>query len=343
MKTRSSSAFTLVELLVVIAIIGILIALLLPAVQAARRAAWRTQCKNNQKQIMLALHCYADSQVGKFPPGATITQSFNTNSSSAYDPWSEASLTSPGNRGWSWMLLVLPYMEQSSIYKSWNFKKSVLGNKAYASMDISAFYCPARRVRVRESDRELMFQKWSSGGNDYAGCIGAGNSFNNPTTSNSKRPFCPSVYVYDEAMGGVTPGGQMYSRMGSLPPNRSVKLRNISDGLSRTIVIGEVLRRNTTSNQTNYAPCWINTDGWAVAGPNTLFDTAQFGGGVNNNDLGNPGGFNTGYFESAGSDHGGGAFFGMGDGSVQFISEDIDSELYSYLGSIADRQIALLP
>jgi hypothetical protein len=241
------------------------------------------------------------------------------------------------------MLLILPYMEQSSIYKNWDFKKSVVGNKALASTDVSTFYCPARRVRVRESDWEFMFQNWHSGGNDYAGCIGGGNSFNNPTTSNPHRPFCPSVYIYDEGLGGVTPGGQRYSRLGSLPPNRSIKIKNFTDGLSKTIMIGEVLRKRTPNNQTTYAPCWVSTDGWAVAGSNTLFDTAQFGGGVNNNDLGNPGGFNTGYFESAGSDHGGGAFFGLGDGSVQFITEDIDSVLYSHLGSIADRQVSHIP
>jgi prepilin-type N-terminal cleavage/methylation domain-containing protein len=93
--TSSRSGFTLVELLVVIAIIGILVALLLPAIQAAREAARRTQCGNNLKQIGVAMHNYHDS-IGRFPPGFML-----------YDASGEE---------WSWAVFLMPYMEQQALY-----------------------------------------------------------------------------------------------------------------------------------------------------------------------------------------------------------------------------------
>src|SRR3954469_9382671 len=114
MRTASPRrlAFTLVELLVVIAIIGILVALLLPAVQSAREAARRMQCQNNVKQLGLALHNYHD--VHKiFPP------------SSIWPVESEIEKKNNGNLGANWVIMVLPYMEQQNLYNSFNFTKSI--------------------------------------------------------------------------------------------------------------------------------------------------------------------------------------------------------------------------
>jgi hypothetical protein len=225
------------------------------------------------------------------------------------------------------------------LYDGWDFKKSVLGNQAVAAVDIAAFYCPTRRNGVRMQDQRIMFPKltpsdiyigWTAGGNDYAACIGAQNPFVNPTTSNPRRMFCGPTYVYDQRLRGI------------FVPNLSTRPGEISDGASNTIALGETMRNVWTGAvPDNYwGPCHTNTDGWAAAGPNTLFGTTDAGA---TNDIGQTGGFNTGYFESAGSDHAGGAHFGLADGSVRFLAEQIDHVLYANLGSMADGRVAQVP
>ena len=132
--------FTLVELLVVIAIIGILIGLLLPAVQAARETARRTQCSNNLKQIGLALHNYHDV-VKKFPRGAYSAQM----ACGGMVPNHEA-------HGNSCMTMILPFIEQSALYNSWDFTRGYgcSVSKAF-SANISTFLCPSDFLRQEDS------------------------------------------------------------------------------------------------------------------------------------------------------------------------------------------------
>ncbi|NLF08614.1 MAG: DUF1559 domain-containing protein [Pirellulaceae bacterium] len=124
---RRKAAFTLVELLVVITIIGILIALLLPAVQAAREAARRTQCMNNLKQIGIALHGYHEA-LGCFPPSAA------TNSSS-----------SVSSTNWSWSALILPYIEQSNVNEDidYDFGYNEIENQVVIKQFIPMYNCPS--------------------------------------------------------------------------------------------------------------------------------------------------------------------------------------------------------
>jgi len=199
---KRSSGFTLIELLVVLFIILILISLLLPAVQNARAAARRTQCLNNIKQIVLALHEYHDGFM-VFPPGqinSAIPEQVLLNGVAVniVDP-QEATINDQfqGFHGTSWALHILPYLDQGNVYDQWIFDFNVWANsdiqmnlinwtvagKAPSQFDIDHFYCPSRRNGMTTGEQTLRIdhevplfnnQFVNGGGMDYAGCAGSG-------------------------------------------------------------------------------------------------------------------------------------------------------------------------
>ncbi len=332
MKGQHRIGFTLVELLVVIAIIGILIGLLLPAILAAREAGRRAACSNNVRQIALAVNNHISS-MGYLPPGAKLNpRAFSFEDS--YDPWAEASDTQVGMSGASWMLYILPYMEHKEIYDGWNFAATVSQNAACAQMDVKEFYCPSRRGGVGPGDVQIMYNGWTSGGTDYGGCMGQVDGWDNTINPSNSHSFCPGKYIC--YVGGEPPTP---SQAGVFYPNSNTTLTQITDGTSHTLMIGELQRLHNPGavppgqDAEYYGPSLTSNDGWAVAGVGTLFDCNMAGGG---GDLGQPGGLNNNFFEGAGSLHPGGANFAYVDGSVCFISENINSEAYAYLGSMAD-------
>src|SRR5262249_347750 len=129
--------------------------------------------QDHLKQLTLAVLNY-ESAKGMLPPGCVPNQSDTSiNWNNSIDMWE---LGRTGKQGTSWILAVLPYIEYSDIYDAWDFKKDVLGNARLAQTEIQVLYCPSRRASMLAKQVET-FQNWTSGGNDYGGCVGWGNAF----------------------------------------------------------------------------------------------------------------------------------------------------------------------
>ena len=334
---RPPSGFTLTELLVAIAIIGTLVGMLLPAVQSARESARRSLCQNNLKQLALGLLSY-ESTNGRFPAAAIVSDKDTCNA--CFDPWGEArrtSVTAADNKhGTSWILETLPHMEQAAVFNGWNRATNVLGNASLAQTDIPLLYCPSRRSGIRPSrddHKSLIDDTWRGGGTDYGGNMGRVDGFLNAVTNsiNGRHRFAQKNW------SGTSGDGK---KEGLFRPDGATAAAAVCDGMSSTILVGELQRLRPLPAGTTAANTSNRTsqDGWAVGGVATLFVTATDSGN------GNPGGLNNLFFESAGSDHAGGASFAMADGSVHWLSEFIDAKdndaVFPLLGSMRDGQTA---
>ncbi|MFM9197972.1 MAG: DUF1559 domain-containing protein [Planctomycetia bacterium] len=325
------SGFSLVELLVVVAIIALLAGLLLPAVQAARESARRSTCQQNLRQLAMAVITY-EAGSRRLPPAAVVSEAVNPDScTGCWNPWAEARLASftPGTKhGSSWVLAVLPFLEQARLFDRWNRFTNVLGNAAVAQTNIPTLSCPSRRAGIRldrDDHRNLIATSWRGGGTDYGGCYGRGDGFLNDTSDDHRFSDVDTPVV-----------GSLGNRQGIFLPNAPRPLSAASDGLSSTILLGELQRLRPIAGATSAANTYNRTshDGWAVGGVATLFVTATDPGHSN------PGGMNNLFFESPGSEHVGGCFFAMADGSVRWLGEFIDAKdnnsVFPLLGSCRD-------
>lgn len=229
------SAFTLVELLVVIAIIGILISLLLPAVQEAREAARRLRCSNNLKQLGIALLNYHE-QHEIFPPGMQY-------------PPGEPVRTSP-NFGPNWVIMVLPFMEQQDLYDRFDLTKAIShpANLAARSSELSVMLCPTDGGQGKRFDGTMYGEgpEWARG--NYAANAGSG--------------YLLEGTRWDATWGAASPGWKDRRLRGIMGPNVSLRIADITDGTSSTLLVGELRvgvnrydRRGTWAMGTAGASC----------------------------------------------------------------------------------------
>ncbi len=289
-KSSRRRAFTLVELLVVIAIIGILIGLLLPAVQMAREAARKAQCKNNLKQIGLALHNFLSTQ-GTFPPGEK--------------------LPCKNCEDIAWSLMVLPFMEQSAIYDSIDLNKTILGtaNRTAVSTVIPTYLCPstAQLQPSRLDDGHLGDLHadgiWNAGIGEGLGCIDYGGTTG--VWHNILNPATGQLYQLNTGVLceiPTTPAGQTSSPL--------IAPQNITDGLTSTMMVAESTGRGAPS---------------AGSGTFSLNGSWASGSNLGNIEMmvnaNNPTAWDK---KQLRSDHPGGCHILLCDGSVQFIRDSVD-------------------
>ncbi len=321
-------AFTLVELLVVIAIIGILMALLLPAVQAAREAARRTTCTNNLKQIGIAMQTYHDS-VRQFPPGYLDR---NTN----------ANITPDGDLGpgWGWASMLLPYMEQVNLYSQINFNQPVGSgvNAAVSQVDLPGFQCPSDpyRMPVPIYDSSFSSPIATVAHGNYVGCSGWLECFDGATGN-----VVPGAGDDDIPDGIYGPGGR-----GVFWRNSRTRMADVLDGTTNTILAGERSGNHSPSTWTGAVPggrcpAWMAAMPAAPnsAPPGPAYDNADFAEAlvlahcnathVPNADIPI---FDPDTFYSF---HPAGANFVLCDGSVKFISSSVNGSVYQSMSTIA--------
>jgi prepilin-type N-terminal cleavage/methylation domain-containing protein/prepilin-type processing-associated H-X9-DG protein len=306
-QLRLRRAFTLIELLVVIAIIGILIALLLPAVQKVREAANRLKCQNNLKQIGIALHGFHDSYHG-FPKAGKLANQL------------------------SWHVFILPFVEQDNLYKQFNLARGPFNGppdnrgpmkNELAFNKIPIYLCPS-------SQAEKMFTT-------------PPHNVNEPELVNGQPPYTTHYYGIMGPKGTNPVTGQPYlwddigphggfARQGiferdtvnpnpNVGPESGARIASVTDGTSNTLMLGEISWVNQVTG-TRYRS-WVRGCDTApvCAGSRNVVNAINSPSIATFNDI------------AFGSMHPGGANFALADGSVRFLQENINLGTYRALAS----------
>ncbi len=318
---RERRGFTLVELLVVIAIIGILIALLLPAVQAARESARRNQCINNLKQLALAVHNFHDTNrmlpVSNRPLG----------------------LTSALRIGWA--INALPFMEQQALYQQYDqtqtWSSTSLGkgqnvpNQTLCGTVLAVFHCPSAPLPDKRLDSEPQnAPSWAgfAATTDYSPTISVDNRL---VTLGLVDPYTAPI-----------PGSTWFGAPGMMAQNSKARMDDVADGLSNTILFAESAGRPMlyqNGKQIGNLPTHIvNGGGWMRPASDFSVDGSSYDGSTipgpcalnctNGDDEGGPASQPYPYYVTQGTGeayafHAGGANFVFGDGSVRFLNQSI--------------------
>ncbi len=317
---RREQGFTLVELLVVIAIIGILIGMLLPAVQQVREAARRIQCGNQLRQISLAMLNY-ESANGHFPPGIQSRQVEGTPTEA------QAGAMMTKFKGFGWGAIILPFIEQNAIHQQLSDASSGLTNPTWVvagvnigQQTISTYICPSCPMAIEGEVRpEVEGHK-----SNYVGVMGPKWTENDLGDINDISRFelvkTGPLNSNLEKLNAQFPGILFF--------NSEITFGQIPDGSSNTFLVGERDGQQLENDYTRAASVWCgpNKAHWlnAVLAPTTADPTYTLNSAA--------GTFWTQWVPFS-SSHPGGANFGRADGSVTFVPTEVDGRTFESMGT----------
>jgi prepilin-type N-terminal cleavage/methylation domain-containing protein/prepilin-type processing-associated H-X9-DG protein len=309
---RRSRAFTLVELLVVIAIIATLIGLLLPAVQSAREASRRSSCSNNLKQLGLAMHGYCTAK-GRLPPGRQVFMEQTAASSAQWSPT---------------VAFLLPFIEERGRADLYDFKKSWDKQIAVVGQVIPPYQCPSDTVQVMDAA--------SGSGGDRKGSYGQNFGQNTNGTpflvARARAPFAGRLNLLNPLDRGY-----------------GAKLSEITDGTSKTLMFMEMIQApSATPPHDRRARIWNPSGGtyqvFTKETPNSKANDVSLC--VDRPELGLPCTNISGeatYTSASRSRHSGGVTITFCDGSVRFVTDDVDLAAWQAASSINSGETAVLP
>ena len=303
--TSRKVGFTLIELLVVIAIIAVLIALLLPAVQQAREAARRSQCKNNLKQLGLALHNYHDS-----------LRAFPISLYGGYGDTANVGGYTQTSKSWGWPVHVLPYLDQAPLYMLCNPGVNTIAASGQLATVVPVFNCPSDPAGTREIENHTYITgSQTCAILNYKGVMGSdwdwGAYANNVVTTGDSF---------------TNNNGLLYT----LDYRDFRRISKVTDGLSNTMFLGEtVANKNFAVDPNGPGNNWMNA-------ASTCATTAV---PMNTFTFSSPTSVPWDQRWSFGSAHVGGAHYLMGDGAVRFISTNIALATFRSLATIAGGEV----
>ena len=371
MKMRRMSGFTLVELLVVIAIIGILVSLLLPAVQAAREAARRMQCSNNVKQLSLALHNYHDTHK-TFPLGSICSGPITSQN----DPKTNSCGSSfrHANCGQTWAIAVLPFVEQTALWDQWDPRFPSADQPGVTGVPLAVMQCPSdpnnkhivngtgggAPPRGPNTQQPSRYSKGNYGAN-YGGANAGENTGENGFAGTIRNGNIPNFHGTSNR--GVFSGREAGNR------RYGASIGAMTDGTSNTLLLSEIV---TVQNNGDCRGCWglhmgsvvsayshtrpssESLEGIATPNIPTVVNgqKVKWKDGTPYCDNGARGKFtgcedrsSEGSRSGVGSrsQHPGGVQVGMGDGSVRFVSESVDRVTWRALFTIQSGETIQLP
>ncbi|NBX30627.1 DUF1559 domain-containing protein [bacterium] len=292
MRTCSSQnrAFTLIELLVVIAIIGLLVGLLLPAIQSARESGRRLQCTNNMKQVALALHGFHSAN-NVLPPSAT-----------------DSRVDSLGREGWSWIFLTLPFIErnqlhdacmnQSDAWRKTNPHWMDAATAALARAPIPLLICPTDTVALLAPEAKYnSLNTWNSYSASKTNYAANGGYLENWCGSSA------GICSLDQNIRAST---------GAFRKSYGASFAHVKDGLSNTFLIGEAGGVPAVASDADRMPgIWVGGGGQGYQSDCVRYSANKLNSGTNE--------------PAFGSFHSGGANFALVDGSVRFVTDTINS------------------